>query len=38
MSTIAGYKAVLLAAESPAEVLPAADDRGRHGHRRRACS
>ena len=37
-ATVAGYRAVILAAERAAEVLPDADDRRGHGRRRPRCS
>ena len=36
-ANIAGYKAVLLAANEYARFVPDADDRRRHGQGRRAC-
>ena len=38
LATIAGYKAVLLAADAPAADVPDADDGGRHDRARRGCS
>ena len=37
-ATVAGYKAVLIAADAAAQVLPDADDRRRHRRRRPRCS